>query len=69
MNGDTVGVNIKGEVLSTSLLQYKLAMLATSGIKQVLIPRANEGDLPEQTTMRICLVATVEEAWTLLQTG
>ncbi len=62
------GVNIKGEVLPTSLLQYKLAMLATSGIKQVLIPRANEGDLPGQTTMRICLVATVEEAWTLLQT-
>lgn len=63
------GVNIKGAVLPTSLLQYKLAMLATAGIKQVLIPRANEGDLPEQTTMRICLVATVEEAWTLLQTG
>lgn len=63
------GVNIKGEVLPTSLLQYKLAMLATGGIKQVLIPQANEGDLPRQTTMRICLVATVEEAWTLLQTG
>ncbi|GAB6174896.1 ATP-dependent protease LonB [Paradesulfitobacterium aromaticivorans] len=60
------GVNIKGEVLPTSLLQYKLAMLATAGIKQVLIPQVNEGDLPGQTTMRICLVATVEEAWTLL---
>lgn len=62
------GVNIKGEVLPTSLLQYKLAMLATAGIRQVLIPRANEGDLLGQTTMRICLVATVEEAWTFLQT-
>ncbi len=62
------GVNIKGEILPTSLLQYKLAMLAPTGIKQVLIPRANEGDLPGQTTMRIYLVATVDEAWTLLQT-
>lgn len=42
------GVNIKGEVLPTSLLQYKLAMLATAGIRQVLIPQANEGDLPIQ---------------------
>jgi len=63
------GVNIKGEVLPTSLLQYKLAMLEKKGIKQVLIPRANERDFSGETAIRILPVATVDEAWTVLQTG
>lgn len=62
-------VNIKGEVLPTSLLQSKLAMLEKAGIRQVVIPQGNEQDWSEETSLRIYPVGTIEEAWTVLQSG
>lgn len=63
------GVNIKGEVLPTSLLPSKLAVLEKTGITKVLIPKENEPDLPGQINLKVYPVGTVDEAWSVLQSG